>query len=121
MLPVVIAPNLGRRAQLIFLGWFHAILFVLSINMVNGYYGYTIYYQNRAFLVVLLPVCIALVGAARFYMPASLPQTRPRYALLLIPFAAAAYGDLLGSYRWDRYVTAFCEVLKDGLFRKSSG
>jgi hypothetical protein len=113
MLAVVIAPGVGRRAQLIFLGWLLAILFVLSINMVNGYYGYTIYYQNRAFLIVLLPFCIALVGAARFYMPASSPPTRPHYALMLIPFAAAAYGDMLGSYRWDRYITAFCEVLKD--------
>jgi len=37
---------------------------------------------------------------------------RVGYIFLLIPMAAAVACDLLGSYRWERYVQAFCGVLE---------
>jgi hypothetical protein len=85
---------------------------VLSLRL-NGYYAYDVYYQNRAFVALLLPLFVAFVFAASHLRPQWLRPWDAGAALLvvLVPLAFAVAGDMLGTWRWNRYVEAFCDAL----------
>jgi hypothetical protein len=103
-----------RSVALILAGLLFAALFLLAIIDLDGYYSYSIYYYNRSFLVFLLPIAVAVLFV-RYYRRAK-PELGEggggRFSLILIPFAVAIGGDVLGTYRWHTYVDTFCRVLE---------
>ena len=114
VVPVACNPSLGGRRLLVVASASCAALFVVGIVGLDGYYSYRIYYWNRSLLVISLPVIVAALLAVHWFKRPSkaLHADRAGYVYLLIPMAAAVTCDLLGSYRWDRYVQAFCGVLE---------
>jgi len=90
-----------------------AVIFFASMLGQQDYYAYRIYYQNRAFLVLLLPVALAALAVADLYGRGCLARgvAPARMLALLVPFAAVVAVDLLGSVRWFAYMNTFCDVL----------
>lgn len=88
--------------------------FVLGITKLEGFYSFSVYYQNRSFLVLFLPGFVGLALAVYAYRPAWLRTDADAtgYALFLVPLAFAVAGDAVGTYRWSTYVQAFCTVLE---------
>ena len=89
------------------------IAYVLAIARIEGFYSFSVYYYNRAFMVLSLPVFVAALFASSYFRPQWL-QTRTAqegYALMLVPLAFAVAGDMLGTYRWTQYTEAFCAIL----------
>ncbi len=88
--------------------------FVLSITRLEGYYSFSLYYQNRSFMVLFLPSFVGLALAVYAYRPVWLrPDTDATgRALFLVPLAFAVAGDAVGTYRWSSYVQAFCSALE---------
>jgi hypothetical protein len=89
------------------------ILYVRAITRVAGYYGYSFYYSNRAALTLLMVVALAMLAFASRSQPAQsvIERRRAGYLVALVPLVFAVTGDLIGSYRWNRYLTTFCELL----------
>ena len=90
------------------------IAYLVIVVRVQGYYSYDFYYQNRAFLALLLPAAVGAVFMAWWLRPAwfaTAPMT-PVAAAFLVPFAFAIAADWIGTHRWVAYVDKFCEVLR---------
>ena len=89
------------------------VAFLVSSLRLNGYYAYDVYYQNRAFVALMLPLFVAFVFAAWHLRPQWLRRWDAGAAplVLLVPLAFAVAGDMLGTWRWNRYVEAFCDAL----------
>jgi hypothetical protein len=91
--------------------------FIVALLRLEGYYAYEIYSQNRAFMVLALPFAVGALllaywrAQARWY----LPGLAAGWAAALIPFAAAAAGDAIGTHRWNLYMDDFCHVLASDL------
>lgn len=86
--------------------------FLWALDDITGYFGYAIYYDNRAFLAMSLPV-FAAVGLVAWWR-------RPRwaegamthgYGVVLVPLLFAVAGDMMGTRQWNRYMSEFCTVL----------
>ena len=90
-----------------------AVPFVATMAREQGYYAYGIYYYNRSFLVLLLPVVLAALAIAESYRPRWLSEgfASRRLLPLVVPFVAVVSVDLLGSVRWFAYMNTFCDVL----------
>lgn len=107
----------ARRARALWIG--AAVAFALAfVWLMLGrldYYGYAIYYWNRAFLVFLLPLVAAALAVAARMRPGwtGARGSAIAAAAMLVPFLAVAGVDVLGSARWFRYMNAFCAVLDD--------
>lgn len=113
LLPSTLSRDSIHRAIFALLGIVFSILFLSHMVQLTNYYAYTIYYQNRAFLGLLLPASIGIMLAGKLFSPPVIlaENRRLNYLIILIPFFAAVAGDLLGSFRWHQYVGEFCEVL----------
>jgi hypothetical protein len=113
MLTALITVNRTLRVALTFAGAVFAALFLCAIFLLDGYYSYSVYYYNRSFLVLVLPIAVAVLFA-KYYRDRPIPEDSGSrgLSLLLIPFAAAIAGDVLGTYRWHTYVDVYCRVLK---------
>jgi hypothetical protein len=98
----------GAAASAVF-----GLVFLGMMVRLEGYYAYSIYYLNRSFLTLSLPTLVGALLATWCFRPEWLRLTAHRRtgALLLIPLIFAVSGDMLGTYRWNQYVRAFCEVL----------
>ncbi|HYC36887.1 MAG TPA: hypothetical protein VEC19_10725 [Usitatibacter sp.] len=88
--------------------------FVAGIARLSGFYGFDVYYHNRSFMVLALPLLVAALLAAWYLRPHWLAMrgAGEGYAVLLVPIFFAVSGDMLGTHRWARYVDAFCQVLE---------
>jgi hypothetical protein len=87
--------------------------FPVAIARLEGFYSFDVYYHNRSFMVLFLPVLVAALLAVhwrrRYWLA---PRSAdPAHALFLIPLLFAVAGDAIGTYRWSHYVRTFCEVL----------
>lgn len=116
---IVIIPGICRpsRRLMCILTALSALLglsFVLGILKLEGFYSFSLYYENRSFMVLFLPVFLGLALAVYAYRPAwLLPNADSTgYTLFLVPLAFAATGDAVGTYRWSSYVQSFCTVLE---------
>jgi hypothetical protein len=87
--------------------------FLVASARLSGFYAYQVYYQNRAFIALSLPVLVGLLFAADRLRPHWLAAREVGAAsmALLIPMGFAVAGDVLGTWRWSRYVDEFCGVL----------
>jgi hypothetical protein len=105
------------RAQVAWVALAAALGLVFFGRMVQeeGYYAYSLYYDNRSFLVCLLALAVAALSTIERLRPAWLSRPVGSLAAVaaMIPFVAVVGGDLLGSARWYAYMRAFCEVLAD--------
>ena len=90
-------------------------VFLIWLGSLTNYYAYTMYYRNRAWLTLLLALCIGALMLAAWYgrLSATGALTNIDAAALLVPFLAAAAGDLWGSARWLAHEQTFCKVLAD--------
>lgn len=72
-----------------------------------------VYYYNRAFLAILLPVVLMLLFLVWWLRPAWLAsrQSASTSVVFLVPFAFAVAGDVVGTYRWSQDIEKFCKVL----------
>jgi hypothetical protein len=88
-------------------------VFLFRLAGLEGFYAYSFYYGNRSFLVLALAAFVCLLFLVWWRWPATLSENRRVSALplVLIPMVFAVAGDLLGTYRWNHYVGAFCRVL----------
>lgn len=88
--------------------------FVAGIVRIEGYYGFSVYYYNRSFMVLLLPVLVAAVAAAHVFRPSWLASREAGWvhAAFLVPLAFAVAGDVAGTMRWRFFVDRFCDVLE---------
>ena len=88
--------------------------FLLGITRLEGFYSFSIYYQNRTFLVLFLPIFVGIMLVVFAFRPAWFRASvaGPGYALFLIPLAFALMGDAVGTYRWSTYVETFCSELR---------
>jgi hypothetical protein len=79
----------------------------------DGYYAYAVYFQNRSFIALSLPFFVAFVFAASHFRPHWLRSWDAGAAclVLLLPLSFAVVGDMLGTWRWSRYVGSFCGAL----------
>lgn len=100
---------LGAAAASVLLG----IAYVAMVLRVQGYYSYDFYYQNRAFLALMLPVAVGLLFIAWWMRPAwfAAGAMTPAAAAFLVPFAFAVAADGIGTHRWISYVGQFCQAL----------
>lgn len=91
-----------------------SLAFLVEIYQLKGYFSYTAYYQNRAFLTLGLPVFVALVIATLRFDPPWLRKADPcsSIGILAVPVVFAIAGDMLGTSRWSVYVREFCAVLQ---------
>lgn len=89
------------------------ITFLVAMTRLEGFYSFDVYYHNRSFMVLSLPVFVGLLFAVHCRRPQWLLAHGPRdaYAILLLPMTFAVAGDVLGTYRWAAYVREFCAVL----------
>ncbi len=89
------------------------VAFLIAITRLEGFYSFDVYYHNRSFMVLSLPVFVGLLFAIHYRKPQWLLAREPRdaYAILLIPVSLAVAGDVVGTYRWVAYVSEFCAVL----------
>ncbi len=115
-LAATLANFMPRRRWLLFSAAISALLglgFVIMIVHLDGFYSYDVYYNNRSFLVLFLPVFVGSLLATYLLKPAwLLPGTEDsRYLIILIPFIFAVVGDGIGTYRWNTYTKLFCQVL----------
>ncbi len=87
--------------------------FVASIVGLDGYYAFSVYYRNRSFMALFLPVFVGALLAVYWRRPAWLAPSADdsAYWVILVPLAFAVTGDAVGTYRWNQYVHAFCGVL----------
>ncbi|HUF80599.1 MAG TPA: hypothetical protein VMN03_05630 [Burkholderiales bacterium] len=89
------------------------LAFVGAMDRLEGYYGLDIYYYNRSFLVLSLPVFAAVLLAVWVVRPRWLGAgSQERYAVMLVPVLFAVAGDVLATHRWSSYVHQFCLVLE---------
>jgi hypothetical protein len=112
-----ITPRLRWQRALAAAGALLGVAYVIAIARLDGYYGFTVYYGNRAFMVLLLPVLLMVLAVLAWRRPAWLEArvVPGAPAVVLVPFLFAVAGDLVGSYRWQSYVQAFCKVLDEDL------
>ncbi len=110
----VILPRRLMQLICVLLSFASAIAFLWALMRIKGYYAYTLYYQNRTFLVLLLAAAIGALFVAFWRFPQLLDEQRfqGRYAALLIPVVFAVAGDILGTYRWNSYLDEFCAALR---------
>lgn len=86
--------------------------YLVAMYRLEGYYAFTIYYNNRGFMVLSLPAFIGALAAVAWRRPRWLAAgPADGFAFLLVPLAFAVAGDMMGTVRWGRYIDAFCEVL----------
>jgi hypothetical protein len=118
VVPAVASTRKARyHAALVVVAVASAICFLWSVARLDGYLAYSIYYANRSFLVLLLPVYVCGLFLVWLLSP-RLTDERTGvlgFAAMLIPFVAAVSADMLGTYRWRQYVVGFCEVLKSNV------
>lgn len=88
--------------------------FVLGITNLEGFYSFSIYYENRSFMVLFLPVLVGLALAMYAYRPVWLRPNADATGLklFLVPLIFAVAGDAVGTYRWSTYARSFCTVLE---------
>jgi hypothetical protein len=101
------------RIALVAISIVSGLLYVRAIAHVAGYYGFSFYYANRAGLTILIVPALAILAWASRKQPGESGGKRrtSNYFLALVPLVFAVSGDLVGSFRWNNYVNAFCEVL----------
>lgn len=89
------------------------VAFLAALARLQGFYGFDVYYHNRSFMVLSLPMFVAALLAAYHFRPAWLAAhgAREAYPVLLVPLAFAIAGDVFGTHRWSEYVAQFCSVL----------
>jgi hypothetical protein len=89
------------------------IAYLAAIGRLEGYSAYAIYYHNRSFLVVSLPLFVGALLLAREFRPRWFEPGPPvGYGWCLVPLAFAVAADLIGTMRWNRYVGEFCAILE---------
>jgi hypothetical protein len=92
-----------------------AAMFVSGMLGLRDYGAYRVYYDNRSFLVLLLPLALAALMAADLFgnrwLECSVAPAR--LLALLVPLVAVFAIDVLGSARWFAYVNTFCDVLAE--------
>lgn len=90
------------------------IAYVAGIVRIEGFYGFDVYYLNRAFMALALPAFLAaLLVVWRWRSPwLAARGAGEGYAVLAIPIAFAVAGDMVGTRRWSDYVGEFCKVLR---------
>jgi hypothetical protein len=91
---------------------FAAVFFSAMLGL-TGYGAYALYYENRSFLVLTIPVALAGLAVADLTRWHAVNVADRRLVALLVPFAAVVAVDLLGSVRWFAYMNAFCDVLAE--------
>jgi len=113
---LVAATPMHRRTRLVWMAASVALAAVFTWQMIGaeGYFAYGLYYYNRAFLVCLLPLAIAVLFTVHRLRAAWLTQPLPKGAgiAIVIPFAAVVVVDLIGSARWLTYERSFCRALE---------
>lgn len=104
---------LRMRMVLVLLSGLCGFAFFGAMVRLAGFYSFDVFYQNRSFIVLSLPVFVGLLFAVYLVRPhLLLARGQPiAYAVLLIPMSFAVTGDVLGTYRWSTYVSEFCTVL----------
>jgi hypothetical protein len=88
--------------------------YVIAIARLQGFYGFDVYFRNRAFMVLCLPLFVGAILAVHRLRPSWL-SARPApsaYALAAMPIAFAIAADMVGTYRWVQYLRAFCDVIE---------
>ena len=90
-------------------------VFFAAMLGLHGYGAYAVYYENRAFLVLSMPVALAALAVLDLRGTGWLARdVAPiRLMAVLVPFAAVVAVDLLGSARWFAYMNTFCDVLAE--------
>jgi hypothetical protein len=92
-----------------------AAIFVGGMLGLRGYGAYRVYYDNRSFLVLLLPLALVGLATADLFGNRWLERSvaPARLLALLVPLVAVFAIDVLGSARWFAYVNTFCDVLAE--------
>jgi hypothetical protein len=91
-----------------------AAVFVERMLDLHGYYAYRLYYFNRSFLVLLLPLfVVGAVFATHHAALRTIHNTRIALFAAAVPLVAVVVVDLAGSVRWLTYMRTFCSVLDD--------
>ena len=88
--------------------------FLVALARLEGYFSFSVYYYNRAFLVLSLPAFVGALFLANWLRPDWLRSrdANDGYAFLLIPLSCALAGDVFGTTRWSAYMSEFCAVLE---------
>ena len=87
--------------------------FVFATGRLTGYYSFEVYYQNRSFLVLMLPAFVGAVFAVHAVRPHCLAAGSPNaFAIILVPLGFAIAGDAVGTVRWNEFMKTFCSVLE---------
>lgn len=112
VLPAIYLPRRPWRLACAVLSVICGVAFLAGMARLEGYYAFDVYYVNRSFLVLSLPVFVGLLFAAYYARPQWLARgSQEAYAWVLIPVAFAVAGDMFGTFRWGTYVKEFCAVL----------
>jgi hypothetical protein len=91
---------------------FFGLFFLFKICRLDGLYSYSVYYTNRSFLVLLMPVLVAIFLAIFIFRKSWLSQSKDiSLYVMLIPLIMAVLGDFIGTYQWNIYAKSFCNVL----------
>ena len=90
------------------------LAFLFSIWNLDGYYAYSLYYFNRAFIALFVAAFVAMLLSIWSFRPYWLDEgsLAPGAAVMVVPFAVAIASDAIGTYRWNQYVATFCSVLE---------
>lgn len=94
-----------------------SVAFLYRIYTLSGYYAYSIYYQNRAFVSLALAVFVLLWGLFSIRGTTSFPRSGSlaKWILVLaVPILSAIASDGIGTLRWRSYVSSFCTLLSEG-------
>lgn len=89
------------------------LFFISSILNLEGFYAYSIYYYNRAFITLLTAACVVALFSVWWFRSERMGagQNSSVVSILLIPFVFAVASDFMGTYRWNQYIETFCSVL----------
>ncbi|HJU22520.1 MAG TPA: hypothetical protein VJ891_08425, partial [Casimicrobiaceae bacterium] len=91
-----------------------AAVFVGRMLDLQGYYAYRLYYFNRSFLVLLLPLfVVGAIFAMHHAALRTIHNTRIALIAAVMLFVALVIVDLAGSVRWFTYMRTFCGVLDE--------
>lgn len=113
---VVLGVNVvNRTLKIVFLAlsFCFSVVFFLALINLDGYYSYSVYYYNRSFLVLLMPIVLSVVCFVYWYHPLLMKNTiaGSNSVFLVLPILFVVAGDVLGTYRWNIYVKQFCMIL----------
>jgi phosphoglycerol transferase len=88
--------------------------FTVAIGRLEDFYSFSIYYHNRSFMVLFMPVFLAALLAIWYWRAAWMGALAvpAAYPVLLVPMVFAVAGDAWGTVRWQQYVRSFCAALE---------